>query len=101
MTRAELDATLAEVREDGYASNRPFDDAGYLAVAVPVRRAGRVVAGFAVAIPTQRLQPGWEDRAVAELTKAARKTEASFQQDEKLSAMESRRATQSVSVVGE
>ncbi|GAB7003479.1 IclR family transcriptional regulator [Nocardioides sp. AN3] len=82
MTKSALEKTLAEVREKGYATNRPFDDAGFLSIAVPVRRGGRVVAGLGVALPTQRLEADWEERATTELTETAKRIELSFEEDD-------------------
>lgn len=71
MTRNALEDALTGVREMGFATNQPFDAAGYLSLAVPVRRAGRVVAGLGSAIPIQRANADWQHEAVKVLAETA------------------------------
>jgi IclR family transcriptional regulator, acetate operon repressor len=65
--RDELEAELARVREQGYATNDLPRSMDYASVAVPVRRHGRAIAAMALAIPRQRVTPQFPQRLLREL----------------------------------
>lgn len=67
MDRDDLEAELARVREQGYATNDQPRSMDYASVAVPVRRHGRAVAAMAVAVPRQRVTDDWPQRPLREL----------------------------------
>jgi DNA-binding IclR family transcriptional regulator len=67
MDRDELEAELARVREQGYATNDQPRSMDYASVAVPVRRHGRAVAAMAVAVPRQRVPEDWPQWPLREL----------------------------------
>ena len=65
--RDQLEAELARVREQGYATNDLPLSWDYQSVAVPVRRHGRAIAAMAVALPRQRVTPQFPQQQLGEL----------------------------------
>jgi DNA-binding IclR family transcriptional regulator len=65
--RDELEAELARVREQGYATNDLPLSMGYASVAVPVRRHGRAIAALALALPSQRVTQQFPQQQLGEL----------------------------------
>lgn len=71
MSRAELEAELAMVREQGYGTNDLPRSMEYASVAVPVRRQGRAIAALSVAIPRQRVTAEFPQQPLGELRHSA------------------------------
>ena len=67
MDRDELEAELARVREQGFATNDQPRSMDYATVAAPVRRHGRAIAAMAVAVPRQRVPGNWPEWPLREL----------------------------------
>jgi DNA-binding IclR family transcriptional regulator len=65
--RDELEAELARVREQGYATNHLPVSMDYASVAVPVRRHGRAIAAMAMALPRQRVTSQFPQQQLEEL----------------------------------
>ena len=81
VSRDDLEAELATIRERGYAIGRGVapEQADLCAVAAPIRSdAGAARAVLAVAAPATRADDAWTDRAVAATTATARAISSSL-----------------------
>lgn len=81
VSRHQLEAELATIREQGYAVGRGIapEQADLCAVAAPIRSdAGTPRAALAVTAPATRADDEWADRAVAAVTATARAVSSSL-----------------------
>lgn len=74
--RAELEADLAVIREQGYATNQQPLSLEFSSIATPLRRRERAVAAIAVAAPLSRVDEQWHESALSELRACAKAVEA-------------------------